>query len=158
MPYWKKLIDEMTSDERFRRVVEILTRASVRLLEKQRAETAAREKGEPVVPGNALTEPEESKKLDFTAPEIYEPEPRRGRIPFGRRRDGPRIKGNEIEMSLIKDIQRLAAEGLSSEQIAQRLNQEDKVSKRVGLASPPLFLQRLRRNIYLGSKCFFRKT
>ena len=109
MPYWKKLIDEMTSDERFRRVVEILTRASVRLLEKQRAETAAREKGEPVVPGNALTEPEESKKLDFTAPEIYEPEPRRGRIPFGRRRDGPRIKGNEIEMSLIKDIQRLAA-------------------------------------------------
>jgi len=132
MPYWKKLIDEMTPDERFRRVVEILTRASVRLLEKQRAEAAAREKGEPVVPGNALTEPEERKVLDFTSPEVYEPEPRRGRIPFGQRRDGPRIKENDIEVSLIKDIRRLAAEGLSSEQIAQRLNQEDKVSKRAG--------------------------
>lgn len=132
MPCWKKMIDEMTPKERFNRVVEILTRASVRLLNKQRAEAAAREKGEPVVPENALTEPEESKVLDFTSPEIYELEPRRGRIPFGQRRYGPQIKGNEIELSLIQDIQRLAAEGLSSEQIARRLNQEDKVSKRAG--------------------------
>jgi len=83
--------------------------------------------------GRGLAEPEESKVPDFTSPEVgYEPEPRRGRIPFGQQRDGSRIKGNEIEMSLTKDIQRLATEGLSLEQIAQWLNQEDKVSRRAG--------------------------
>jgi len=125
MPYWTKIYDEMTPDERFRRVVEILTRASVRLLAKQRVEAA----GEESAP---ITDATENKHLDFTSPEVPLEPPRRGRVPFGQRRYGEDRQINEIELSLIKDIQRLATEGLSSEQIAQRLNQEDKVSKRAG--------------------------
>jgi hypothetical protein len=125
MSYWKERIDEMTPDERFKRVVEILTKASVRLLEKQRA---AAEGAEPT------PEPESPEKqpLDFTSPEVPLEPPCRGRVPFGQRKSGEDRKIHEFELSLIRDIQQLAAEGLSSEQIAQWLNQEDKVSKRAG--------------------------
>ena len=125
MPYWKKLIDEMTPEERFNRVVEILTRASVRLLAKQKAEAA----GEQNVP---LPEAVGNKRLNFASPEVPGHAPRRGRIRFGLRKHGDDRKTREIELLLIKDIQRLSVEGLSSEAIAQRLNKEDTVSKRAG--------------------------
>ncbi|OGR62406.1 MAG: hypothetical protein A2X31_01710 [Elusimicrobia bacterium GWB2_63_22] len=40
MPYWKKMYVEMTSAERRDRIVEIVTKASLRLLKKKQAEAA----------------------------------------------------------------------------------------------------------------------
>ncbi|OGS12952.1 MAG: hypothetical protein A2234_06930 [Elusimicrobia bacterium RIFOXYA2_FULL_58_8] len=136
MPYWKKMIDEMTPEERFNRVVEILTQASLRLLGKQRAEAAGQnvEKSwqATTVGEQIVGPPPEEAPLDYSSSEVPREPPRRGRVPFGHRKYGEDRQIHEIELSLVKDIQRLAAEGLSSEQIAQRLNQDDKVSKRAG--------------------------
>ena len=137
MPYWKDRIDEMTAEERFNRIVEIMSRASLQLLKKQQAEAAGQN---PEKPEAAATTDEQAAAPDPTETADLErgviegqlaPTPR-GRVPFGQRKCRQTRQVNEIELSLMKDIQRLAAEGLSSEQIAQRLNQEDKVSKRAG--------------------------
>lgn len=138
MPYWKKMIDDMTPEERFERVVEILSQASLRLLRKQQAEAAGQSPEKPEAAATASEEaiaPDPMETADLESGVIegqIAPPPRRGRVPFGQRKCGQDRQINEIELSLIKDIQRLAAEGLSSEQIAQRLNQEDKVSRRAG--------------------------
>ncbi len=87
MPYWKKMIDEMTPEERFNRVVVLLRRvcachgyagtdASVRLLNKQRAATEGSEK-------TPESESQEKQRLNFTSTEVPMEPPRRGRVPFG---------------------------------------------------------------------------
>lgn len=138
MPYWKERIDEMTPAERFDRVVEILSRASLRLLKKQQAEAACQNPGEPEAAATAdeqLAEPDSTEKAEWERG-VLEGQlaiPRyKGRVPFGQRKSGHDRQINEIELLLIKDIQRLAAEGLSSEKIARWLNQKDKVSQRAG--------------------------
>jgi len=137
MPYWKKMYDEMTPEERFQRIVEIMSRASVRLLNKQMAESAGQGAGAPeraTTIDEQVPEPDLTEKADLKhgVLEGHLTPSCRGRVPFGQKKCGQDRRVNEIELSLIKDIQRLAAKGLSSEQIAQRLNQEDKVSKRAG--------------------------
>lgn len=139
MPYWKRMYDEMTAEERFKRIVEIMSRASLRLLKKQQAELGAGQGAEKLeaaaTGGEQVAEPDPAEKADLEHGVLESqlmPPPRRGRVPFGQRKYGQDRQVNEIELSLIKDIQWLAAEGLSSEKIARRLNQEDKVSKRAG--------------------------
>jgi hypothetical protein len=137
MPYWKKMYDEMTPEERFRRVVEILSRASIRLLNNQMAEATGQDavkSGQAVTASRQVAAPDPTEKVDLEhgVLEGHLALPQRGRVPFGQKKYGQDRQVNEIELALMKDIQRLAAEGLSSEQIAQWLNQEDKVSKRAG--------------------------
>jgi len=131
------MYDDMTRQERFQRVVEILSQASLRLLKKQQAKVAGQgteipEQSVTAAEQVAVPDPTETVDLESGVFEGHLAPSPRGRVPFGQRKCGQGRQVNEIEHSLIMDIQRLAAEGLSSEQIARRLNQEDKVSKRAG--------------------------
>mgnify|MGYP001563640598 CR=1 FL=1 len=134
MYYWKKMYDEMSSEARFNRIVEIMSRASLRLLKKQQAEAAGQSVGKPeqiATAGEQFAEPDPTEKSDLERGvfEGHLAPPPRGRVPFGQRKCGQARQINEIEVSLIKDIQRLAAEGLSSEQISRRLNMENPLSR-----------------------------
>ncbi len=159
MPYWKKMYDEMTAEERFQRIVGIMSRASLRLLKKQQAEASGQGIDKPVLAATAseeVAEPDPMEKVDLAHGvfEGYFAPPPRGRVPFGQRKCGQDREIHEVEQSLIKDIQRLAAEGLSSEQIARRLNQEDKVSKRAGKWSRTA-VWRMLRNLKAYGTCSF---
>ncbi len=120
--------DDMTPEERLDRIVEILAEASVRLFYKQQGKAA-----EPAGP-----------PIPDTPAQVYCPT-KLGRLPFGQKEfEGLRVESPD-EAALVKRIYELAREGLSSEAIAKRLNQEDKTSKRSGRWSRVAVWRILRR-------------
>jgi len=128
MDYRLKNPDDMTPEERLDRIVEILAEASLRLLREQQSETA--EPAGPPVP-------------DTPAPAFCPM--KLGRLPFGQEKfDGGRVESPD-EAALVKRICELAREGLSTDAIAKRLNQEDKTSKRSGKWSKVAVWRILRR-------------
>ncbi len=58
--------------------------------------------------------------------------PGRGRIPFGVRREHGQRFVDMVESALVERVEKLAAEGLSLAKIANRLNGEDRASRRAG--------------------------
>ena len=97
--------------ERLEKIVELLVKASLRLLN----EETAKETQTP--------EPEKSQERLV---------PKRGRIPFGQQRGVGGLEPNPIETNLIEEITRLVSEKKSLREIAEHLNALDKTSRRAG--------------------------
>ncbi len=118
---WRKHLDpeDMTPEERLRRVVDLLATASIRLAtgEKVPAELNAKDK-EATIPASGA----QSQKI---VREI-------GRVPFGQKVTERGRAVDATELKWIKRIRELVAEGLSMENIAKRLNAEDHETRRQG--------------------------
>ena len=105
----------ISSEELTRRVVNILASATVRLA------TEGEKKNENPNILAATAQPGDFPIL-----------PKRGPIPFGQKPGANGVEIDENEIALIKRIQELAAQELSSETIAKMLNKEDHQTKRSG--------------------------
>jgi|GEM_PF-1093116 len=104
--------EQMTPQERLERLIELLANGVVR---------AARNKTfDPVGKINPI-----SVKSTHSLQ-------KKGRIPFGQCKAETGRASNPTEAYWIAQIIRMSAEGFSSGQIAQRLNQEDTMSQRAG--------------------------
>ncbi|MBI4055564.1 MAG: recombinase family protein [Elusimicrobia bacterium] len=123
--------EDMTPEERLQRIVEILSDGVVRLIRKKQEEKACAAAAQPAIADSSTSScvavaASEPKKL---------PESlllKRGRVPFGQRKLGEDRTEHKSEQVWVQRIGELAAKGYSSEKIAQRLNREDRESKRAG--------------------------
>lgn len=116
MEKWRKHLppEQMTSEEREERIMELLVLASIRMASEQQN----KKDGAPV------------DSIISAAPiPMY---PKRGPVPFGYSWVDGKIIINNEEMKWIHRIKELDSEGLSSEKIAARLHQEDHTSRRAG--------------------------
>ncbi|MCG3205527.1 MAG: hypothetical protein KCHDKBKB_02249 [Elusimicrobia bacterium] len=106
--------DELTPEERMNRIVQLLTEAVLRLIHE----------------GKVATEKIDEGKSDMLVPFNF---PRRcGPVPFGQMAGGWSRTPDEKEAKWIERIKELKKQGLSTEKIAQTLNQEDKETRRSG--------------------------
>lgn len=110
---WFWDLDALTPEERLTRIIELLAKAGVRLALKK-------EKGGAQKIEDLLI------SLDSLLPA------KSGPVRFGQRAYGLDRVINEEEAKLIKRIRELRENGLSTEKIAKRLNEEDKESRRAG--------------------------
>lgn len=118
---WRKHLDpdDMTPEERLNRVVDLLATASLRLVTGDK------------VPSESPAE------ADKATIQVSEPQSQKivqgiGRMPFGQKMTEGGRAVDTVELKWIRRIQKLAAEGLSMEKIAQRLNEEDHETRRQG--------------------------
>lgn len=109
---------EVTPAERLERVVELLAKASFLLAVEQMKTGEA---------GIEKTEKDESTISVPTPLQI-----KSGPVPFGQKQLGLGRTVDESEATWIKRIQVLKRDGLSTEKIAKRLNEEDRESRRAG--------------------------
>lgn len=114
MENWRKHLppEQMTPEERQERVIELLVLASVRLAQEQKRDGFA-----------AAPLKQEVASTFF---------PKRGPVPFGFSWSDGKIVVNDEELKWIRRIKELTQEGKSTEEIAERLNQEDQMSRRAG--------------------------
>jgi DNA-binding transcriptional MerR regulator len=104
--------EQMTPQERLERLIELLANGVVR---------AARNK--------AFDSVEKINPISVKSIRSFQ---NKGRIPFGQCKTETGRGSNPTEIYWIAQIVRMSAEGLSSEQITQQLNQEDTRSQRAG--------------------------
>ena len=140
MENWRKYLDpeDMTLEEQMERIIELLAIA----LRRSIAEEEDRLKK-----GVVLTEKVEDVPSisNVSQDKLVLEAPSKGRIPFGEQMGGEGREVNKAEVYWIKRIQELSAQGLSSEKIAQQLNQEDQNSKRAGKWIRPTVWRILKR-------------
>jgi len=105
--------DWITPEERLRRIIELLATAAVRVVQEESV-TPTKEPPSPLTTHGSLRAPT------------------KGRIPYGEQKTPVGRTINPLEDHWLKRIRALAADSLSSEEIAKRLNLEDRKSKRNG--------------------------
>jgi len=105
--------DWMIPEERFRRIVDLLAAAVIRIAQEESSTPVKKSPSPPTIHDS----------LRPTA---------KGRIPYGERQTPVGRSINPSEEHWLKRIRELSADGLSSEGIAKHLNQEDRESKRAG--------------------------
>lgn len=107
--------DEMTPEERFNEILDLLAKASVRLAEKERN-----------MPPKEIASPEVTDKTEVL---FF---PTKGRMPFGLKKVGRHRLPHEEEIFCMRRIRELTAEGRSLEDVAKHLNKEDTKTRYAG--------------------------
>ena len=120
--------DEMTPDERWDEILNLLAKAVVRLTEKEKA-AGIKPPPKTSVPKDAIPMLNHLQMKN----EFYIPQPKRGRMPFGEKPKGAGTREENLtEQSWMRKILEWSKEGKSLSKIMKRLNEEDRETRYAG--------------------------